>query len=53
VPRQFALGRAHEAFDGSGALQDAKTAEAVAGVVRALMQVATALRSTQASLSHG
>jgi NAD(P)H-dependent FMN reductase len=45
VPRQFALGRAHEAFDGTGALQDAKSAEAVAGVVRALMQVGTALRS--------
>ena len=45
VPQQFALGRAHEAFDETGALKDAKAADSVAGVVRALLRVAGALRS--------
>ena len=46
VPQQFALGRANEAFDEAGALKDPKAAQAVTGVLRALLRVAGALRST-------
>lgn len=44
VPQQFALGRASEAFDDAGALKDGKAEESVAGVLRALLRVAGALR---------
>lgn len=46
LPQQSALGRAHEAFDDAGALKDAKTAQAVAGVLSELLRVAQALRAT-------
>ena len=45
VPQQFALGRANEAFDEAGSLKDAKAEQAVAGVLNALLRVATALRA--------
>jgi chromate reductase, NAD(P)H dehydrogenase (quinone) len=45
VPQQFALGRAHEAFDEAGAVKDAKAEQAVAGVLQALLRVAGALRA--------
>lgn len=45
VPQQFALGRANEAFDEAGSLKDAKAEQAVAGVLHALLRVATALRA--------
>lgn len=45
VPQQFALSRAGEAFDESGALKDAKQQAAVESVVAALLRVATALKA--------
>lgn len=45
VPQQFALGRAHEAFDEEGGLKEARTAQAVQGVVQALAKLAGALRA--------
>jgi chromate reductase, NAD(P)H dehydrogenase (quinone) len=45
VPQQFALGRAHEAFDEAGALKDAKAEQQVAAVVQALLRLARALRT--------
>ncbi len=45
VPQQYALGRAHEAFDEAGALKDAKAQQAVVGVVNGLLRVAAALRT--------
>jgi chromate reductase, NAD(P)H dehydrogenase (quinone) len=45
VPQQFALSRAHEAFDESGALKDAKQQAAVENVVAAVIKVATALKA--------
>jgi NAD(P)H-dependent FMN reductase len=45
VPQQFALSRANEAFDDSGALKDAKAQASVDAVVAALMRVAAALKS--------
>ena len=44
VPQQFALGKAHEAFDEAGGLRDAKAAQAVAGVLQRLAVLARALR---------
>ncbi|MFT3735027.1 MAG: NAD(P)H-dependent oxidoreductase [Rhodocyclaceae bacterium] len=44
VPQQFALGKAHEAFDADGALIDARAAKSVSGVVAALAKLAEALR---------
>ena len=44
VPQQFALSRAHEAFDGSAGLKDPKAAQAVDNVLGALRRVATALK---------
>jgi chromate reductase, NAD(P)H dehydrogenase (quinone) len=44
VPQQYALGRAHEAFNEAGALKDAKAEQAVDNVVKALLRVAAALR---------
>lgn len=45
VPQQFALSRAHEAFDESGALKDAKQQAAVEAVVGSVIRVATALKA--------
>jgi NAD(P)H-dependent FMN reductase len=45
LPQQHALGRANEAFDDAGALKDPRAAQAVAGVVAALLRVAAALRT--------
>jgi NAD(P)H-dependent FMN reductase len=44
VPQQFALGKAQDAFDAQGALADAKAAGAVAGVVQALLALASSQR---------
>ena len=46
LPRQFALGRANEAFNADGGLKDPKAEEAVAGVVQSLLTVAAALRKS-------
>lgn len=43
VPQQFALGRAHEAFDDAGLLKDARTAQSVQAVLDALTRLARAL----------
>lgn len=43
VPEQFALGRAHEAFDASGALQDERNASAAHSVAAAATRTAAAL----------
>lgn len=43
VPEQFALGRAHEAFDASGALQDERNASAAHSVAAAAARTAAAL----------
>lgn len=45
VPQQFALGRAHEAFDAAGGLQDPRAVQAVATVLQSLARVAQALRT--------
>jgi len=45
VPQQFALTKAGEAFDESGALKDPKQQAAVESVVGSLIRVATALKS--------
>ncbi|MFT3956268.1 MAG: NAD(P)H-dependent oxidoreductase [Piscinibacter sp.] len=45
VPQQFALSRAHEAFDEAGALKDAKQQGAVENVVGAVIKVAAALKT--------
>lgn len=39
IPEQFALGKAHEAFDGTGALKDPKQAASVKRVVERLWSV--------------
>jgi chromate reductase len=44
VPQQFALARAHEAFDEAGALKDAKAQASADAVVAGLLRVAGALR---------
>lgn len=44
VPQQFALSKAHEAFDEAGALKDAKQQASVDAVVASLLRVAAALR---------
>lgn len=43
VPQQFALGKAHEAFDADGALIDARATKSVQGVLDALTKLAEAL----------
>ncbi len=43
VPQQFALGRANEAFDATGALADARAQQSVARVLDALARQARAL----------
>lgn len=40
LPEQFALARAHEAFDAAGGLADAKQQAVVAGIARRLVEVA-------------
>jgi chromate reductase, NAD(P)H dehydrogenase (quinone) len=45
VPNEYALSGAHEAFDGSGSLKDAKKAEAALGVGQALVRTARAMKS--------
>lgn len=45
VPTQFALSRANEAFDESGALKDPKAQASVDAVIDRLLRVATALRT--------
>ena len=45
VPQQFALGHAGDAFDATGALKDAKAQQAVEGVLSALGDLATALKT--------
>ena len=44
LPQQYALGRAGEAFDGQGALQDPKVAAAAQAVVQALLGLAGTLQ---------
>jgi len=44
VPQQFALVRANEAFDETGALKDPKAQASMEAVVDALLRIATALR---------
>lgn len=43
APQQYALGRAHEAFDEQGDLRDARAAQSVQGVLDALTALALAL----------
>jgi chromate reductase, NAD(P)H dehydrogenase (quinone) len=47
VPQQYALGRAHEAFDEQGAFKDEKAQLAATGVMTALATIAGALRATR------
>src|SRR5258706_6596498 len=47
VPQQFALSRAHEAFDEMGGLKDEKAARAVDGVLAAIGGLAGALRAAR------
>jgi len=47
VPQQFALSRAHEAFDEADALKDEKARRAVGGVLTALVSLAGALQSAR------
>jgi len=44
VPQQFALGKAHEAFDDAGALKDARAAQSVDTVLSSLNTLALALK---------
>ncbi|CUA98416.1 NADPH-dependent FMN reductase [Thiomonas bhubaneswarensis] len=44
IPQQYALGRAHEAFDEQGALRDPRAAQGVQGVLDALAGLARALQ---------
>ena len=48
VPQQFALSRAHEAFDAEGALKEERARSTVSGVLSALGALATALRDARA-----
>ena len=45
LTEQFALGRAHEAFDDHGALTDARQRASVEGIVRRLVDVTARLRA--------
>nr|WP_088280443.1 hypothetical protein [Ideonella sp. A 288] len=47
VPQQFALGKAHEAFDEAGALRDTRAAQSVGQAVTALTAMATALKTAK------
>jgi NAD(P)H-dependent FMN reductase len=46
VPQQFALGKAHEAFDETGGLKDARAGQSVEGVLKALCKLAQALKAS-------
>ncbi len=48
VPQQFALGRAHDAFDDAGALRDPKAGQAVATTLAAWAALARALAGAHA-----
>lgn len=48
VPQQFALAKAHEAFDEQGALKDPKQQATVEAVVASLLKVAGALKAAAA-----
>lgn len=45
VPQQFALGRAHEAFDAAGRLTDPRALQSVERVLTSVTRLATALRA--------
>jgi NAD(P)H-dependent FMN reductase len=45
VPQQFALGKAHEAFDSAGTLKDSRAAAAVDGVLTAVSRLAQGLKA--------
>lgn len=45
LPQQFALGRAHEAFDEAGALRDPKAVQSVGGVLAAWAALAGRLKA--------
>ena len=47
VPQQFALSRAHEAFDANGALKEERARSSVAGVLAALGALASALQAAR------
>lgn len=47
VPQQFALSRAHEAFDAQGALKEERARGTVSGVLAALGTLASALRAAR------
>lgn len=47
LPQQFALGRAHEAFDEQGALREARAAQSVQGVLDALLKLTHALKPSE------
>jgi NAD(P)H-dependent FMN reductase len=47
VPQQFALGKAHEAFDETGGLKDLKAGQSVDAVLSALTRLALALKISQ------
>lgn len=47
VPQQFALSRAHEAFDDQGALKEERARSTVSGVLSALGALAAALRAAR------
>ena len=49
VPQQFALSRAHEAFDDKGALKDERSLRWVGGVLSALGTLSAALRAARAT----
>jgi chromate reductase, NAD(P)H dehydrogenase (quinone) len=45
VPQQFALGKAHEAFDETGGLKDTRATQSVEGVLTSLTLLALALKT--------
>lgn len=47
LPQQFALGRAHEAFDDAGELKDERAARSVEAVLSAVAALANALRAAR------
>lgn len=47
VPQQFALGKAHEAFDETGALKDLRAVQSVETVLNSLAKLAYALRAAR------
>ncbi|MBT9499694.1 MAG: NAD(P)H-dependent oxidoreductase [Burkholderiaceae bacterium] len=52
VPQQFALGRAHEAFDEAGELKDARSVQSVKTVLTAVAALAGALRAARQAEQH-